>query len=261
MRHSTLTKRYIDNTNSRHLELYTVLGEFDNAGFPLSYCLLTTASSVEEGKRTKALAAWAAALCHEYGVVPRFVHTDKDMAEIGASRVVWPEAKHQLCWWHQREAVKRRLKGNLPTSPYNTQRAIDEYAFIKRTFKPYGRTDPNDCEGSVPGETRERSTQGMNASTVPLTSEDPNSIKIRIPIARAMRSSQTIQSTLDNVGGPALASSHPNLCEVIACSAVDTTDDVATSGHPTDLQGVPVRLVDDAGGLTLTIGHSKSPEV
>ena len=211
MRHSTLTKRYIDNTNSRHLELYTVLGEFDNAGFPLSYCLLTTASSVEEGKCTKALAAWAAALCHEYGVVPHFVHTDKDMAEIGASRVVWPEAKHQLCWWHQREAVKRHLKGNLLTSPYNTQRAIDEYAFIKRTFKPYGRTDPNDCEGSVPGETRERSTQGMNASTVPLTSKDPNSIKIRIPIARAMRSSQTIQSTLDNVGEPALASSHPNL--------------------------------------------------
>ncbi|KAJ7217434.1 hypothetical protein C8J57DRAFT_1598609, partial [Mycena rebaudengoi] len=28
------------NTNSKHLELYSVLGEYDNAGFPLSYCLL-----------------------------------------------------------------------------------------------------------------------------------------------------------------------------------------------------------------------------
>ena len=28
-----------DNTNSRHLELYTILGEYDNAGFPLSYCV------------------------------------------------------------------------------------------------------------------------------------------------------------------------------------------------------------------------------
>ena len=134
------------------------------------------------------------------------------MAEIGASRLAWPEAKHQLCWWHQREAIKRQLKGNLPTSPYNAQRAIDKYAFIKRTFRPYGRTDPNDCEGSVPGETHGRGVQGMNASTTPLTSKDPNSIKIQIPITRAICSSQTVQSALDNVGGPTLASSHPNAC-------------------------------------------------
>ncbi|SRR6266702_7186744 len=44
-----------------------------------------------------------------YSIVPRFVHTDKDMAEIGASRHIWPKAKHQLCWWHQREALQRRL--------------------------------------------------------------------------------------------------------------------------------------------------------
>ena len=68
------------------MELYTVLAEYDNVGFPLSYCLLTTASSVEEGKRTKALEAWVALLRSKHGVVPRFVHTDKDMAEIGASR-------------------------------------------------------------------------------------------------------------------------------------------------------------------------------
>ena len=259
IRHNALTKKYIDNTNSRHLELYTVLGEFDNAGFPLSYCLLTTASSVEEGKRTKALAAWASALCREYGVVPRFVHTDKDMAEIGASRLVWPEAKHQLCWWHQREAIKRRLKGNLPTSPYNNQRAIDEYAFIKHTFKPYGRTDPNDCEGSVPGETHERGAQRINASTTPLTSEDPNSIKIRIPIARAIRASQTFQSALDNVGGPTLASSHPNAREGNAHSAMDTADDVAASGHPTNLPGVPGSLANNVGGPTLAGSHSNSP--
>ena len=30
----------IDNTNSKHLELYTILGEYNNASFPLSYCLL-----------------------------------------------------------------------------------------------------------------------------------------------------------------------------------------------------------------------------
>ena len=151
IRYDALIKN-ADNTNSRHLELYTVLGEYDNVGFPLSYCLLTTATSVEDKKRTKALEAWAAALRDEYGIVPRFIHTDKDMAEIGASCRVWPEAKHQLCWWHQREALRRRLKGNLPTSAYNPQRAAHEHAFIDTTFKPYGRVDLKDCEGGVPGE-------------------------------------------------------------------------------------------------------------
>ena len=34
-----LTKKTTDNTNSCHLELYTVLGKYNNVGFPLSYCL------------------------------------------------------------------------------------------------------------------------------------------------------------------------------------------------------------------------------
>ncbi|KAH9048601.1 hypothetical protein EDB83DRAFT_2401649 [Lactarius deliciosus] len=77
------------------------------------------------------------------------------MAEIGASRRIWPEAKHQL-------------------SVYNAQRAIHEHTFISPTFKPYGRADPND-------------------------SEDPNSLKIRIPAINC---------------DPTLAGSHPDSPEV-----------------------------------------------
>lgn len=51
-----------DNTNQKHLELYSILGEYDNAGFPLAYCLLSTAESLEINKRTMALIAWATAL-------------------------------------------------------------------------------------------------------------------------------------------------------------------------------------------------------
>ena len=178
-----------DNTNARHLKLYTVLGEYDNTGFPLSYCLLTTATSVENGKHTRALEAWATILRDEYGLCPRFVHTDKDMAEIGASRRVWPDTKHQLCWWHQREAIRKRIKGNLPTSAYNSQCANREYAFININFQPTGRVDLNDNEGGVPGEKCEQDIQGSNAITTPLTSEDPNSIKIRIPAPFPSRSS------------------------------------------------------------------------
>ncbi|THU89691.1 hypothetical protein K435DRAFT_760822 [Dendrothele bispora CBS 962.96] len=35
-------------TNSAHLELYCVMAEDDNTGFPLSYCLLSTATSIEQ---------------------------------------------------------------------------------------------------------------------------------------------------------------------------------------------------------------------
>lgn len=79
----------IDNTNSKHLELYSVMAKYDNAGFPLSYCLLSTASAIDQGKRTKALAAWAVCLKAAYDINPIFVHVDKDMAEITMAKQVW----------------------------------------------------------------------------------------------------------------------------------------------------------------------------
>ena len=184
--------------------MYTIIGEYDNTGFPLSYCLLTTASSLEEGKRTRALEAWATALRDNYGLTPRFVHTDKDMAEIGASRRVWPEAKHQLCWWHQREALRRRLKGNLPTSVYNPLRAKREHGFINLAFRPHGRADPNDIEGGIPGVVYEQEIQRANDL---LTSINPNSLKIRIP----MCSAGNTQGEGHNVGGTSLVRGGPDL--------------------------------------------------
>src|SRR6266404_287954 len=184
------------NMNSKHLELYTILREYDNTGFPLSYCLLTTATTLENGARTWALEAWATNLCDNYSVNPRFVHTDKDMAEIGASRLVWPGAKHQLCWWHQREAVRRQLKGNLPTSMYNPWRAKHEHGFIDQEFRPYGCVDPSDSEGCTPEEIYEQDIHSTDTITTALTSSDPNSIRIRIPVLpsqSALRDKLTIQ--------------------------------------------------------------------
>ena len=83
----------IDNTNSKHLELFTVLGEYDNAGFPISSCLISTVNATDAGKKMKALAAWESALSSKYGIIPQFVHVDKDMAEIGSCRKTWPLTK------------------------------------------------------------------------------------------------------------------------------------------------------------------------
>ena len=145
--HRNSPKLLPDNTNSRHLELYSVMAEHDNAGFPLSYCLLSTATAIDLGKQTKALTARAKCLKDKYGVNPKFVHVDKDMAEIGMARVVW-NAKISLCWWHLRRAVRTRLaNGKLSTTPYNVARARAEFPFIDLNFKPKGKADPKEFEG------------------------------------------------------------------------------------------------------------------
>lgn len=177
--------------------MYTILGEYDNTGFPLSYCLLSTVTSVEEGKRTKALEAWGTILRDKYGLMPRFVHTDKDMGEIGMSKRVWPSAKHQLCWWHEREAVRKRLKGNLPTSPYNVLRAQAEYRFIESTFKPRGRADCTDVEGTVPGEVQQQEPPVNDTNSPPFHEDNPNSIKIRIPTSQAIKTSVSTSVPVD----------------------------------------------------------------
>lgn len=142
-----------DNTNSKHLELYSVMAEHDNAGFPLSYCLLSTATAIDQRKRTKALTAWAKCLKNNYSVNPTFVHVDKDMAEIGMVIDVW-SAKVSLCWWHLRRAVRTQLaNGKLSTTPYNVTRAHSEFSFISPDFKPMGNTDKREYEGGEHAQT------------------------------------------------------------------------------------------------------------
>jgi hypothetical protein len=150
------------------------MAEHDNAGFPLTYCLLTTATAIDQGKRTKALMAWARCLRDQYKIAPVFAHVDKDMAEIGCLREVW-DAKISLCWWHLRRAIRTRLNmGKLATTPYNAKRAHTEFSFIDELFAPRGKkTDSEDYEGGLP----EASTSAPN----PLGNIS-NKLRIKIPL-------------------------------------------------------------------------------
>ena len=124
------------------------------------------------------------------------------MAEIGASRRVWPEAKHQ------REALRRRLRGNLPTTSYNAERAAKEHKFIDIAFKPHGRTDPDDSEGGVPGEICERTIPATMTNTMRHIDENTNAFKIRIPAPNRMNAVQATQS--EGNDSPELAGGHPH---------------------------------------------------
>ncbi|KAJ7721079.1 hypothetical protein DFH07DRAFT_691115, partial [Mycena maculata] len=137
-------------SDDKHLELYSIMGEKDGAGFPLSYLLLSTASSIDQGKRRKALTAWAKCVRDTYGIDAKFTHVDKDMAEIGMLKDVW-DAKISLCWWHLRRAVRTRLGiGKLSTTPYDPNRARAEFSFIDPAFVPQGQADAGEYEGGIP---------------------------------------------------------------------------------------------------------------
>ena len=82
------------------------MGEYDHTRILLAYCLLLTASSILPGKRKDALTSFMEAVCNKYGLHPKFVHTDKDIAEIKSAQAIWTSAKHQLCWWHLKKAIK-----------------------------------------------------------------------------------------------------------------------------------------------------------
>jgi hypothetical protein len=97
------------DTNRAELELYALVADVENFGVPIAYLLLSTKNSVEEKKRMKALTSFLDTVHQKYGIVPDFVHTDNNPAEIGAVPPVWPNTKHQLCWWHMHDTLKKRL--------------------------------------------------------------------------------------------------------------------------------------------------------
>ncbi len=118
------------------------MAEYDNAGFPLAYCLLTTANVIQIGKRKDALRAWAEILKTKYGINANFVHVNKDMAEIGMVKEVWPSAKISVCWWHMQKSVRERLaKTKLSTTPYLSARTNNVFKFIDISFVPPGQPD------------------------------------------------------------------------------------------------------------------------
>lgn len=103
-------------TNNAGMDLFAVLAEIDGTGLPLAYCLLDVVKSPNEsgklradlGAKTDVLKQFLQRLKGlEFN--PRCFAIDKDQAEISAVRSVWPEAKIQLCYWHVKPAVNKKM--------------------------------------------------------------------------------------------------------------------------------------------------------
>ncbi|KAJ6473033.1 hypothetical protein C8R45DRAFT_1163371 [Mycena sanguinolenta] len=151
---------------------------YDNSGFPLSYLFLSTASSIDQGKRRKAFTAWATCLRDAYRVTARFTHVDKDRAEIGMLKDIW-NAKISLCWWHLRCAVGTRLaSAKLATTPYDLAPANAEFSFIDVRFILLAQADGDEYEGGF----HDKITPVVPASERRETRLMPNGLRITVTI-------------------------------------------------------------------------------
>jgi len=92
------------------------------------------------GARTSALTQFFRTLYLNSLQSPEFFMTDKDWAQINTARQTWPTTKIQLCYWHLRRAVKKRLAdSSVNTNIYDAEYANREVNFIDVNFHPFPR--------------------------------------------------------------------------------------------------------------------------
>lgn len=128
-------------TAKGRFELYGIIGNVEGAGFPMAYLILNTTKTPSDeqqtGLRTKALSDFFHSL-RDKGLQPQYFYTDKDFAEINATKEAWPNTSVQLCQWHMEKAIKEKLKSHkrIRHTQYQSNEAADEFDFIDLSFKP-----------------------------------------------------------------------------------------------------------------------------
>lgn len=132
------------NTNGSRYEVYALLGEIYGSGCPLGYLLIRSTDGADGGKQ-RYLQELLGHFKSAWNFKVLITLSDKDFAEINAFLATFPDAKHQLCFWHCLRAVKTRLS-ILRRKPkfYDMMEATKEFSFIDKAFVPITQsTNPN----------------------------------------------------------------------------------------------------------------------
>ncbi|KAL0569697.1 hypothetical protein V5O48_012270 [Marasmius crinis-equi] len=127
------------NTNKSHFEIFALLGEVYGSGCPLGFLLIQSTPNHAEGEdgKQKYIESLLKYFKTKWVPKPLCTLTDKDRIEINAFRNCFPNADHQLCFWHCLRAIKTRLSIlRRRPAPYDGQRAKAEYDFVDPEFKP-----------------------------------------------------------------------------------------------------------------------------
>ncbi|EXX62214.1 hypothetical protein RirG_163850 [Rhizophagus irregularis DAOM 197198w] len=114
-------------TNALNFELYAVIGQIDGARFAAAYLFLDNAKK-DEGVRTEILTAF----------LTNLKKLDKDWSQINAAKIVWSNCKIQLCLWHAKKSIKKKLADNSEPkyNAYNPIEANSQFSFIDILWCP-----------------------------------------------------------------------------------------------------------------------------
>ncbi|KIO18476.1 hypothetical protein M407DRAFT_48553, partial [Tulasnella calospora MUT 4182] len=124
------------NTNSAHYEISGLVAEGNGQGILIGF-IYTTAM---DGTAKTGAKLWLLIDFLEFfkARCPRilFTLTDKEKAEINAFQKVWPEAKHQCCYWYAIQYLETHLSENKPPAFYDPREAWMKFDFIDPTWAP-----------------------------------------------------------------------------------------------------------------------------
>ncbi|CAB5174028.1 unnamed protein product [Rhizophagus irregularis] len=125
------------STNKEIVVDATLIGQSDGAGFALAYLLLDSTKK-NDGIRTEILVEFFNQLRIRGLNYLQFFLTDKDFAQITAAQSTWNNIKIQLCLWHIKKALKKKLSDNTypKTTTYSSYDAHETFDFIDIEFYP-----------------------------------------------------------------------------------------------------------------------------
>ncbi|PCH36008.1 hypothetical protein WOLCODRAFT_81724 [Wolfiporia cocos MD-104 SS10] len=112
------------------------VADAQGSGIPLAFLLILMGPNAAGGTKQTVLEGFLREL-KKRRVDPEYTLTDKDWSEINVMHAIWPNAKHQLCFWHALRALKQRLtKSKENPAPYDVISAQEEFSFINTDFLP-----------------------------------------------------------------------------------------------------------------------------
>ncbi|KIJ33967.1 hypothetical protein M422DRAFT_182641 [Sphaerobolus stellatus SS14] len=122
-------------TNAAGYELYGIVAEANGRSLPVAFVFVTTDGSALSGAKDRMLQQ---VLGHVKNKCPNVLFTlsDKDQSEINACRAVFPQARHQLCYWHAIRYIEEHLAEDKSPAPYDPLKAHRIFNFIDPTWAP-----------------------------------------------------------------------------------------------------------------------------
>lgn len=132
-------------TNALGYELYSVISQYDGSGFALAYLFVEECK--QDGARTEIIAEFFKILLDLGMNKLVYLYTDKDFAQISAAKQMWSNIKIQLCYWHFKRALKKRLADNSQPKKitYSSHDANNSFDFIDINFYSVELQKSNFC--------------------------------------------------------------------------------------------------------------------